>query len=99
MRILQLWIIFTCSGWTGLVRVNKVFCPLKFRYARRNLSIKGMRILYIGCGNNSPTLAKRWLPGSHYSGADIQRYNNSDADLAAMDNFYLLGVDGVSESQ
>jgi 2-polyprenyl-3-methyl-5-hydroxy-6-metoxy-1,4-benzoquinol methylase len=76
------------------VRVNKVFCPLKFRYARRNLSIKGMRILDIGCGNNSPTLAKRWLPGSHYSGADIQRYNNSDADLAAMDNFYLLGVDG-----
>ena len=77
-----------------MLRINKLFIPLKLRYARRVLPSQGVRILDIGCGNNSCTITKRWLPGSHYSGADIQRYNNSDADLSSMDEFYLLGIDG-----
>jgi SAM-dependent methyltransferase len=57
-----------------------------------------VRILDIGCGNNSCTITKRWLPGSHYSGADIQRYNNSDADLASMDrSFDLILIHHVLE--
>jgi SAM-dependent methyltransferase len=43
-------------------------------------------------------LTKRWFPGCHYSGADIQRYNNSDDDLAAMDEFYPVGLDGAGYS-
>jgi SAM-dependent methyltransferase len=74
-------------------------CPVKFRYARRRLSdASGLQILDIGCGNNSPTTTKRWFPGSRYSGADIQTYNNSGEDLKAMDNFYLLGIDGSGYS-
>ena len=69
-------------------------CPMKFRYIRRKLRSSSIRILDIGCGNGSPTVAKRWFPGCHYSGADIQRYNLSDEDIAAMDAFYLLGADG-----
>ena len=69
-------------------------CPSKFRYIRRELSGKSVKVLDIGCGNNSPTLTKYWLPGAHYSGADIQRYNNTDADIAAIDEFYPVGVDG-----
>jgi SAM-dependent methyltransferase len=68
-------------------------CPMKFRFVRGKLA-PGARILDIGCGNNSPTITKKWFPGCHYAGADIQRYNNSDADLAAMDEFFLLGADG-----
>lgn len=68
--------------------------PLKFRAVRRRLPAQGARILDIGCGNDSPSITKHWLPGVHYSGADIQRYNNSDAAMAAMDKFYLLGADG-----
>ncbi|HZP06884.1 MAG TPA: class I SAM-dependent methyltransferase [Terracidiphilus sp.] len=52
------------------------------------------RILDIGCGNGSPSLTKKWFPGCHYSGADIQHYNLGDADIAAMDKFYLIGADG-----
>ncbi|HUB50780.1 MAG TPA: methyltransferase domain-containing protein [Terracidiphilus sp.] len=66
---------------------------MKFRFVRGKLA-PGARILDIGCGNNSPTTTKRWFPGCHYTGADIQLYNNSDADLAAMDEFFLLGADG-----
>jgi 2-polyprenyl-3-methyl-5-hydroxy-6-metoxy-1,4-benzoquinol methylase len=53
-----------------------------------------VRILDIGCGNNSPSVTKRWFPGCHYTGADIQRYNLSGEDDAAMDAFFLLGTDG-----
>ena len=69
-------------------------CPMKFKFVRNRLSGQPPRILDVGCGNHSPSLTKRWFPGCHYSGADIQRYNNSDEDLAAMDTFYEVGVDG-----
>src|ERR1035437_9243042 len=69
-------------------------CPMKFQYVRRRLTSPSLRILDVGCGNNSPSVTKRWFPGCHYAGADIQRYNLSGEDDAAMDAFYLLGVDG-----
>jgi len=73
-------------------------CPVKFRYLRRHLPPGPLRIplriLDIGCGNHSPSITKRWFPGSHYAGADIQRYNLSPADDAAMDEFFPLALDG-----
>ena len=69
-------------------------CPMKFRYVRRRLPSTPLRILDIGCGNNSPSVTKRWFPGCHYTGADIQRYNLSEKDDAAMDAFFLLGAEG-----
>jgi hypothetical protein len=75
-----------------------VFARRSFLYARRKLSGHGVRILDIGCGNNSPVTTRRWFPGSHYSGVDIQRYNLNDQGLAAMDTFYLLDPDGEGYS-
>ncbi len=69
-------------------------CPMKFRLVRGKLLSPSIRILDIGCGNGSPTVTKRWFPGCHYAGADIQRYRLSDADVAAMDEFFQLGADG-----
>ncbi len=69
-------------------------CPMKFRYIRHRLTTTAPRILDIGCGNGSPSLTKKWFPACHYAGADIQRYNLDDANLAAMDEFYGIGVDG-----
>ncbi len=69
-------------------------CPMKFQYVRRRFPSGSIRILDIGCGNNSPSVTKHWFSGCHYSGADIQRYNLSSEDDAAMDAFYLLGTDG-----
>jgi 2-polyprenyl-3-methyl-5-hydroxy-6-metoxy-1,4-benzoquinol methylase len=68
-------------------------CPMKFRFVRSRLP-RAPRILDVGCGNSSPTLTKRWFPGCHYAGADIGRYNLSDADEAAMDEFFPVGADG-----
>jgi 2-polyprenyl-3-methyl-5-hydroxy-6-metoxy-1,4-benzoquinol methylase len=66
---------------------------MKFRYVRDKLG-RAPRILDIGCGNGSPSMTKRWFPNCHYTGADIQRYNLSQADDAAMDAYFPLGVDG-----
>lgn len=68
-------------------------CPMKFRYVRGRLA-PGAHILDIGCGNGSPSLTKRWFPNCHYAGADVQRYNLSDADMAAMDAYFSLGANG-----
>jgi SAM-dependent methyltransferase len=73
-------------------------CPTKFLCVRKKLSSKSPRILDIGCGNNSPSTTKHWFPGCHYSGADIAQYNNSEQDIAAIDDFYLLGLDGSGYS-
>ena len=73
-------------------------CPMKFQYVRRRISSPAIRILDIGCGNNSPSVTKHWFPGCHYTGADIQRYNLGGADDAAKDAFYLLGADGSGYS-
>jgi SAM-dependent methyltransferase len=80
------------------MRIAMHVCPTKFLYVRRRLSGPALRILDIGCGNNSPTTTKHWFPGCHYSGADIVQYNNTGQDVAAMDSFYPLGIDGSGYS-
>jgi len=80
------------------MRIAMHVCPTKFLYARRRLSSPALRILDIGCGNNSPSTTKHWFPGCHYSGADIEQYNNDDKDIGVIDDFYLLGTDGSGYS-
>jgi 2-polyprenyl-3-methyl-5-hydroxy-6-metoxy-1,4-benzoquinol methylase len=67
---------------------------MKFKYVRRRLTMPSPRILDFGCGNHSPSITKRWFPGCHYTGADIQRENLNEADDAALDQFFLLSADG-----
>lgn len=76
------------------MRIAMHLCPTKFLYVRRKLSANAPRILDIGCGNHSPTTTKRWIEGCHYTGADIAQYFNNEKDIAAMDAFYPLTVDG-----
>lgn len=75
------------------MRIAEHVCPTKFILARKKLP-RAPRILDIGCGNNSPSTTKRWFRGCTYHGADIAHYNNNAQDVALIDQFYLLGVDG-----
>jgi 2-polyprenyl-3-methyl-5-hydroxy-6-metoxy-1,4-benzoquinol methylase len=70
--------------------LNNFACPVRFAYARRYFKGKPITILDVGCGDHSPTLTKRWFPGSTYHGADIQEYNIDAGDKAAIDRFFPL---------
>jgi 2-polyprenyl-3-methyl-5-hydroxy-6-metoxy-1,4-benzoquinol methylase len=80
------------------MRIAIHICPTKFLYFKRKILNPGIRILDVGCGNNSPSVTTRWFPGCYYSGANIQSYNLSDGDKAAMDDFFAVGTDGSGYS-
>jgi len=48
-------------------------------------SDSSLRILDIGCGNHSVRYFRAQYPRSHYTGVDQSLYNNTAADVAAMD--------------
>lgn len=67
--------------------------PYRFREIRRRYGRRPFRLLDVGAGNHSASLAKRWFPNCHYAGVDRDRnYNNDAADLAAMDEFFELDL-------
>jgi SAM-dependent methyltransferase len=68
--------------------------PMRFKFPLRVLKGAGIKVLDVGCGNDSSLATKHWFPDCYYCGVDIQRYNSSDAAEAAMDEFYQVGVDG-----
>lgn len=80
------------------MELARMVCPTKFLYTRRRLTTPAPWILDLGCGNHSPSLTKHWFPQCHYSGADIQNYNLDEKDFAAMDDFYLVQIDGSGYS-
>ena len=56
-------------------------------------------LLDIGAGNHSATKTKRVFPLCVYHGVDMERdYNNTDEDLAAMDEFYEMDLTQLSFS-
>jgi SAM-dependent methyltransferase len=43
---------------------------------------RNAKILDVGCGNNSPWLTKKILPGCEYTGVDVGDYNQAKPNLA-----------------
>jgi len=71
----------------GLKRPHR-FVEIHRRYGRRPF-----RLLDVGAGNHSASVAKRWFPHCHYAGIDRDRhYHNDAADFAAMDEFFELDL-------
>lgn len=77
------------------MRFADLVCPVRFKYARNFFANRPIKILDIGCGNHAPTTTKHWFPSATYHGADIQNYNNDEADRLAIDHFYELTADGL----
>lgn len=58
-----------------------------------------IRILDVGCGNNSPSRARFYFPNCIYHGVDIQEYNINEADKAIMSRFFLVNPNGSGYEQ
>ena len=67
--------------------------PYRFREIQRRFGTQPFRLLDVGAGNHSASIAKRWFPNCHYAGIDRDRnYHNDAADFAAMDEFFELDL-------
>ena len=67
--------------------------PYRLREIHRRFGSRPFRLLDVGAGNHSASVAKRWFPNCHYAGIDRDRhYQNDAADFAAMDEFFELDL-------
>lgn len=67
--------------------------PYRFRDIHRRHGQRAFRLLDVGAGNHSASVAKRWFPNCHYAGIDRDRhYHNDERDFAAMDEFFELDL-------
>jgi hypothetical protein len=85
------------SGISLSLRMNsKAFFSsfiTKFSFLKQAFGNKPFRLLDIGAGNHSATKAKTVFPNCEYHGVDMERdYNNTEADLKAMDAFYEMDL-------
>lgn len=67
--------------------------PFRFNYFYPKLKKQPLTILDVGCGNQSPTVTKKYFPQCIYHGVDRANYNNSDQDMAAMDAYFELDLE------
>lgn len=72
--------------------LSHIRCPTKLRFLYKEYKNKKFKILDVGCGNNSPTLFKKWFAKISYFGIDREIYNNSELDLKLMEKFYQIDL-------
>lgn len=75
-----------------LIRRQKFLIPPQFRFLPRELRATEIKLLDVGCGNHSPTIARDWLPQVRYYGLDRVIYNNDEADLGSMEKMYEIDI-------
>jgi len=65
----------------------------KFNFLYRSFQERPFRLLDIGTGNKSATKTISLFPACEYYGLDISKdYNNTEADFAAMKDFYEMDL-------
>ena len=95
---------FRCISFTKnilILRVKSIMYfleyfqrPVRFDYLLEYLPQSDIVVLDVGCGNHSPSLAKRYLRNCVYHGLDLNNeYNNDSNDFASMDHFYKINLD------
>ena len=60
------------------MNVSKILIPPKFKYFHKKNRKMSIKILDVGCANNSPAITKHWFPNSTYHGVD--KYFNETQD-------------------
>ena len=70
--------------------------PARFDYLHKWLSVRGIKVLDIGCGNHSPFLMKKIYPACIYYGVDLTRHYNLDSeDFDCMEEFFELDISNI----
>lgn len=64
----------------------------KFKFFYTEYRNKKFYLLDVGCGNGSPSKAKKLFPRCVYHGIDKENYNRSIKDNLLMDKYFLLDL-------
>lgn len=75
------------------VAIKKVLVPPKLRWIRRYAPARPLKVLDVGCGNDSCKLTKFWLNVDQYHGVDKSYWNGQKEDYARMDKIFFLDLD------
>ena len=67
--------------------------PFRFNYFYPKFKKQSLTILDVGCGNQSPTVTKKYFPQCIYHGVDRANYNNNDQDKSLMDAYFELDLE------
>lgn len=72
--------------------LNIVSMPYGYKKFYNELKSNNFRLLDVGCGSHSPSIAKRFFPKCEYHGIDYQNYYNDDKDIKVIDKYYEINL-------
>ena len=73
------------------INISKILIPPKFKYFYKDYKNDAIKILDIGCGNNSPEITKYWFPNSIYHGIDITEPSSLQKNF--IDKLYIMDLE------
>ena len=79
-------------------QVRKILVPPRLRIARKKFQGRAVRVLDVGCGNNSCEITKEWLNVAVYHGVDREHYLGMKEDYERMDHLFILDIDELEFS-
>lgn len=79
-------------------RLRKVLVPPRLRVARKKFKRHLVRVLDVGCGNDSCAITKAWLNVAEYHGVDREYYLGMKDDYDKMDKIFFLDLDTLDLS-
>ncbi len=73
--------------------VKKILAPPRLKKIRSLVGQNPVRVLDIGCGNDSCQLTRKWLNVKAYHGVDREFWQGSQADYLRMDQLFFLDLE------
>lgn len=82
-------LVHTIGNWLSM--------PPRLVVLNHILSLPGVQVLDVGCGNHSSSLTKQFFPDCEYHGVDRARWNHNHADIQAAASMFWCDLDCASE--
>jgi hypothetical protein len=77
------------------VKLKKIFCPTKLKFAKKYFGTRPINVLDIGCGNHSYSVTKKWLNIQHYTGVDKEYWGGDVSGYEGIQDLHFIDIDEV----
>lgn len=72
---------------------KKVFAPYRFKVLRGLVGTRSLKVLDVGCGNDSCRLTRHWLNVAEYHGIDREYWHGAETEYGGIDKLYILDLE------